>query len=251
MATTPTTRATLLARRIRIDIDTGTYPTVSYAQLMGVQELKPKPGDLRTESDEAYDDDGAMREQVTGYSWGLEPKILHSTNAAGTSLDTVHAFLHTKFLAARNGGAIAGEFGVRWYDRNGVGDAHEGRAYVKQWTPEGGGGGALDTVSIVIQGQGALDSAVTNPSANLTPVVTGVSPTGGGTAGGELVNVYGVHFTGATDVDFAASAAIFEVVSDAHIVAVAPAHAGGTVQVKVTNPTGASADVAADNYLYA
>ncbi|WP_320069602.1 phage tail tube protein [Micromonospora sp. RTGN7] len=253
MATTPTDRRTMLARRLRVDIDTAAYPTSLYQQLMGIQELKPVD-ELRTESDEAYEDDGAGRESVTGYNWRLEIKLLHSTNAAGTSLDPLHAFLRTKFLAAKSNVRL-GEFGVRWYDRNGIGEAHEGRAYVKQWSPDGGGGGAQDTVSIVIQGQGPLASDVANPAANLTPVVTGLAPTGGGTAGGTLVNVYGGRFagtSGATGVKFGATNATnYTVVSDSHIVAVAPAGSAGTVQVIVTNTGGASPNVAADNYLYA
>ncbi|RGC68421.1 IPT/TIG domain protein [Micromonospora sp. MW-13] len=253
MATTPTDRRTMLARRIRVDIDTATYPASLYAQFMGVQELKPVD-ELRTESDEVYEDDGAMRESVTGYSWRLEAKIMHSTNAAGTSLDPVHAFLYGKFLAGKQNVKL-GEFGVRWYDRNGVGTANEGRAYVKQWAPDGGNGGAQDTVSIVIQGQGPLAADVANPEADLTPVVTGLAPTGGGTAGGTLVNIYGGHFTGTTGgtgVKFGATnATSYTVVSDSHIVAVAPAGSAGTVQVIVTNAGGASPNVAADNYLYA
>jgi hypothetical protein len=250
MATTPTDRRTMLARRLRVDIDTGAFPASNYQRLMGIQELKPVD-ELRTESDEAYEDDGAARESVTGYNWRLEVKILHSTNAAGTALDPVHAFLQAKYHAAKNNVA-AGEFGVRWYDRNGVGDAREGRAYVKQWSPDGGNGGAQDTVSVVIQGQGPLDAEVLNPAANLTPAVTGLAPAGGPTAGGNLVNVYGTHLTGATDVDFGANPAEdITVVSDSHLVAVAPAGAAGTVQVSVTTPDGTSPNVDADNYTYA
>ncbi|MEU4777466.1 IPT/TIG domain-containing protein [Micromonospora sp. NPDC023633] len=250
MATTPTDRRTMLARRLRVDIDTAAFPASQYQRLMGVQELKPVD-ELRTESDEAYEDDGAARESVTGYNWRLEVKILHSTNAAGTALDPVHAFLQAKYHAAKNGVAN-GEFGVRWYDRNGVGDAREGRAYVKQWSPDGGNGGAQDTVSVVIQGQGPLDAQVVNPAADLTPAVTGLAPAGGPTAGGNLVNVYGTHFTDATAVDFGATdAEDYVVVSDSHIVATAPAGVAGTVQVSVTTPDGTSPNVDADNYTYA
>ncbi len=255
MATTPTDRVTQLARRFRLDIDTATYPASLYQQLMGIEEIKPIIGDLRTQDDETYADDGAAREQVTGYSWRIEAKIKHSVNAAGTSIDPVHAFLYSKFLLARNSSTVAAEFGIRWYDRSGVGSANEGRAYVKTWTHEGGKSEAQDVVTVVLQGQGALDSAVTNPNASLTPVVTGLSPTGGGTAGGTMVNVYGGHFagtTGVTGVKFGANnATAYTVVSDSHIVAVAPAGAAGTVQVTITNPGGTSANTSADDYLYA
>ncbi|MDP9799345.1 hypothetical protein J2S43_007857 [Catenuloplanes nepalensis] len=255
MSTTPTTRVTALARRMRVDIDTAVYPAVSYQQLLGMQELKLIE-ELRTESDEGYDDEGAARESVTGYSWRLEAKILHSTNAAGTTIDPVQAFLRARFNAILSTGSVAaGEFGVRWYDRNGLeGDSKEGRAYIKAWPPDGGNSTALDTVSIVIQGQGRL-SEITNPLATSTPAVSAVNPAGGPTAGGALVNVYGQKFTGAVGaaaVKFGATNAIsWTLINDGHIVAVAPAGAAGTVQVAVTTPAGTSANTAADDFVYA
>lgn len=254
MPTTPTTRVTALARRKRIDIDTAVFPLSQYQQLIGLEELKLIE-ELRTESDETYEDAGAMREAVTGYNWRIEGKIKHSTNAAGTSLDVVHAFLRTQFNAAKVSNVAAAEFGVRWYDRNGLaGDSFEGRAYVKQWAPDGGNSGALDTVSLVIQGQGPL-TAITNPAASTLPVVSGLNPAGGGTAGGNLVSIYGYKLTGATGaagVKFGANNATnYTVINDSLIVATAPAGAAGTVQVSVTTPGGTSANTAADDYTYA
>ncbi|SCL16336.1 IPT/TIG domain-containing protein [Micromonospora pallida] len=224
MATTPTTRVTALARRMRVDIDTATYPASQYQQLIGIEELKLIE-ELRTESDETYEDDGAAREAVTGYNWRIEAKIKHSTNAAGTSIDSVHAFLRNRFNAAKASNVASAEFGVRWYDRNGLaGDSFEGRAYVKAWPHDGGGTGALDTVSVVIQGQGPL-TPITNPAASAVPAVTGLNPAGGPTAGGNLVNIYGSKFTGvtgATGVKFGANNATnYTLVSDTHIVATA------------------------------
>lgn len=251
MATTPVTRVTELARQHRLDIDTGTYPTVSYGQLMGVEEAKLVE-ERRTEDDEMYDDAGAGREEVTGYSWRIEVKLAWSTNLAGTSIDTIHAFLRTRFKLLRTSSAGNAEFGVRWYHREGLddGNSHEGRVYVKSWAPSGGKG--RETVDVVLQGQGPI-ADITNPAGNLTPVVTSISPTSGSTAGDDqVVNIYGVHFTGATAVEFGTDDATdYTIVSDAHIVAIPPAHTAATVQVKVTNPTGASADTAADNYTYA
>jgi hypothetical protein len=253
MATTPTTRVTVLARSHQIDIDTGTYPTVSYGQLLGIEEAKLVE-DRRTEDDEAYDDAGAMREAVTGYSWRLEIKLAYSTNLAGTLLDTIHSFLRTKFKATRSSTAQASEFGVRFYNRSGLDDGHsqEGRVYVKSWSMSGGKG--KESIDIVLQGQGAL-SDITNPNASLTPTVSSISPTGGTTAGGTMVNVYGTHFTGttgSTGVKFGTNnATSYVVVNDGLIVAVAPSGSAGTVQVKVTNTGGASADTTADDYTYA
>lgn len=254
MTTTPTTRVTNLTRRFRVDLDTATYPASSYNQLMGIEDLKLIE-ELRVEDDETYEDAGAKREAVTGYEWRIEAKIKHSTNAAGTAVDTVHAFLRTMFNLSKTSSVAAAEFGVRWYDRRGLaGDAFEGRAYVKAYPHDGGGPGALDTVTVVIQGQGAL-TAITNPAGSLLPAVYSVSPTGGAAAGGTVVQINGYNFstvTGAAGVKFGGTnATAYTIVSDVLIVAVAPAHAAGSTQVLVTNPTGPSPDTTADDYLYA
>lgn len=248
MATTPPTRVTNLARDHRTDIDTATFPAVNYEQLIGIEDLKLIE-DVRVEDDETYADEGAMRETNTGYAWRIEGKLALSTNLAGTSMNAVHAFLRAQFKRHRAERVEQAEFGVRFYNRYGLDDgaSHEGRVYVKSWTYPGGKG--RDAVDIVLQGQGALVD-IANPQANLDPVVTGLDPATGAAAGGNLVNIFGIHFTGATDVDFGVAAAVFDVISDSHIVAIAPAVAASTVQVAVTTPEGTSANVAADNYTY-
>jgi len=251
MSTTPTTRVTQLHRRYRVDVDIATYPASNYQQLYSIMELKLIQ-ELRTESDEHYEDAGANREMVTGYSWRLEGKIDFSTNTAGTAADPIHLFLRQKFNEAMLGSLPDAEFGIRWYDRDGLDadDSFEGRAYVKAWPHDGGSSGAKDSVSFVVSGQGAL-ALIANPEASALPAVYSVSPTGGAAAGDTPVNIYGTHFTGVTDVDFGADAAVYMFVNDGHIVAFSPAHAAGSVQVKVTNAAGASPNTTADDYLYA
>jgi hypothetical protein len=250
VATTPTTRVTNLSRRMRLDANTVADPGTGYAQVMGVEEAKLVET-RRTEDDEAYEDGGAAREAVTGYSWQIDLKLDYSTNLAGTAIDTVHAFLRTKWAATRTASAQASEFGIRWYDREGLtGDAYEGRVYIKDWKTAGGKG--RETVDVVLMGQGGI-AEITNPAASLTPVVSSVVPDDGDTAGSDqLVNIYGQHFTGATTVEFGAEDAVdFEVVADGHIIAIPPAQSAATVQVKVTTAAGASANTAADDYTYA
>ncbi|TDC81907.1 hypothetical protein E1193_13470 [Micromonospora sp. KC606] len=254
MATTPTTRVTSLARSHRLDVDTAVYPAVNYEQLMGIEDLKLIE-EVRVEEDEVYNDNGAMRETNTGYSWRLEGKLAYSTNLAGSAVDTIHAFLRTRFKAHRTGRVENAEFGIRIYNRNGLDDLHncEGRVYVKSWTMPGGKG--RDAIDIVLQGQGQLADIV-NPVASLVPTVTGLDPATGAAAGGNHVNVYGSHFKpngvpSVTDVDFGAVAADdFTVISDSHLVATAPAGSAGIVQVTVTTADGTSANTAADDYTY-
>lgn len=242
MATTPTTRVTDLARRYRLDVDMGTYPTVNYQQLIGIAAAKLIE-ELRTVDDETYDDSGAMREEVTGYQWRIEGRLKNSLNAAGTSRNAVHAFLRAKFDALKAPGAHAAqnEFGVRWYDRNGIaGEAYEGRVYVKVWSTNDDKG-ASDEITFTLFGQGPI-SAITNPASSQVPVITSLSPTTVGAAGGELLHIYGHHFTGATAVEFdgTPTATDWSVVDDGHIVVVTPADSG-TVAVTVVTPEGESA----------
>jgi hypothetical protein len=83
------------------------------------------------------------------------------------------------------------------------------------------------------------------------PAVTAISPASGPTAGGTIVTITGANFSGATAVSFGASAAVwFNVMSATSITAKAPA-GSGTVDVTVTNATGASATSSADHFSYA
>jgi hypothetical protein len=85
-----------------------------------------------------------------------------------------------------------------------------------------------------------------------TPVVSGISPSSGPNGGGDSVTITGSSLTGVTAVSFGTAAATNVIVeSDSAVVATAPAHADGTVDVTVTNPAGTSAAVTADQYTYA
>jgi hypothetical protein len=83
------------------------------------------------------------------------------------------------------------------------------------------------------------------------PAVTGVSPASGPMAGGNVVTVTGTNFTGATAVNFGSTAAAgFSVVSATQIVAISPVLPAGTVDITVTTPSGTSAIVAADHFVF-
>src|SRR5206468_12866850 len=72
---------------------------------------------------------------------------------------------------------------------------------------------------------------------DLTPAVTGLSVASGSTAGGTSVTITGHNFSGAAGqlhVFFGTTeASSVTIVSDSQVVAVAPAHAAGTVDVRV------------------
>ncbi len=84
------------------------------------------------------------------------------------------------------------------------------------------------------------------------PTVTSVSPIAGGIAGGTSVTITGQGFCNfVTAVTFGGTAATsFVDNSDTSITAVSPAHAAGTVDVRVTNTAGTSAISAADHFTY-
>jgi hypothetical protein len=112
---------------------------------------------------------------------------------------------------------------------------------------------------------GTWDITVTNPTgtsvtssadqfsstAASAPSVTAVSPSSSSTAGGTLVTVTGTAFTGAYSVMFGGVlASSFWAVTDTSLLAVAPPHAAGTVDIVVTTPTGSSAIASADHFTY-
>jgi hypothetical protein len=72
------------------------------------------------------------------------------------------------------------------------------------------------------------------------PVITGLNPTQGPTAGGNSVTINGTGFTSATMVAFGAASAAFTVVSPTQITATAPAAPAAPVNVTVTTPAGTS-----------
>jgi hypothetical protein len=88
-------------------------------------------------------------------------------------------------------------------------------------------------------------------SAASTPVVNSLGTTSGSTGGGTLVGITGLHFTGATAVNFGSVAGTnFIVNSDTSITAYASAQAAGTVDVTVQTYAGTSATGSGDRYTY-
>lgn len=243
--TSPTTTVTALARRFAVDIDITPGGAATWQPLVGIEDLKPV-FTQRREKDESYDDLGSEREAITGNSWGLELKVIHRAGADGVTMNATQEYVRTKGLATD---ALTGETHIRWYDRSGIGEAWDGRCLV-DWAPDGGNGGARDLVAVKLSGQGAR-AAITNPNASPLPVVSSLTPSTGLAAGGNLVQIRGRKLTGTTGIAFGVTAVTtFTVVDDTLIVAVAPAKAAGTYDVIVTTPGGASANTAADNYIY-
>jgi hypothetical protein len=85
-----------------------------------------------------------------------------------------------------------------------------------------------------------------------TPVVSGLSPAGGSTAGGEEITITGDHLANATAVAFGGTQAIaFTNVSNTQVKAVVPAGVPGVADVRVTTMAGTSEPSAGSRYTYA
>ncbi len=111
--------------------------------------------------------------------------------------------------------------------------------------------GTIDVTVGTPTGTSAVSSADHFTYSNAsTPSVSGLSASGGSTAGGLGVTVTGSNFTGTTAVSFGTVAATFTVLSDGVLVATAPSQAAGLVDVTVTTPSGTSSTSSADHFTY-
>ena len=83
------------------------------------------------------------------------------------------------------------------------------------------------------------------------PIVTGVSPSSGSTAGGTPVTITGTNFTGATVADFGTVAGTGLVVNSATSISItSPAEPAWQVDVTVTTPNGTSVTNPADLFTF-
>ena len=110
-------------------------------------------------------------------------------------------------------------------------------------------------VDVVVNGPGG--ASVTDTATKYTytnaaiPVVTAVNPVSSPITGGTVVSITGTGFTGATSVTFGGTAATTpSVLSDTSILATAPAHAAGIVDVIVTTPAGVSVAASGSKFTY-
>ena len=95
-----------------------------------------------------------------------------------------------------------------------------------------------------------LSGSLTQLTSELAPTVTKVAPDTGPVSGGTAVTLFGSNFTGATEVAFGSTPAVFTVNSANKIAAEAPPGTEGVVDVAVTTPEGTSAISSQDRFCY-
>jgi hypothetical protein len=172
------------------------------------------------------------------YAICFTPSRLTDPLGNGTAIDTT--VFHTYVLRATPGGPYTLDI-----------DGHF--AFGGPFSATGGALNAVqfgDEASLGANAQAEVTELEFSQGAATT--VTGVSPGSGPVSGGTSVTITGSGFTGATAVNFGATAASsFTVNSDTSITATAPAAtAVGPVDVTVTTPSGTSATSSADQYTY-
>lgn len=157
----PTSDATLtstLARKVRIDVNTGTAESPAWTQVRAITTLQA-PISPTMQDDSDYDSDGWGSQAKTMLAWSLTATISRKVGAVSGTYDPGQE----KIRAAHDQFGAAGLVQVRWYDREGGPEAYTGYAHVG-WEPQGGGPDALDTVNVTLTGQGKR-TTITNPAA--------------------------------------------------------------------------------------
>lgn len=224
--------STALARKFRVDLTTDLTLAAGWTQLNGINDLKPDVSPNLVEAS-AYDTNGWDSFEVTSNAWTLVAGFYRRKDGAG-----IYDPGQEIARACIGQFGDAGRVGVRWYDKNGSTEAYKGVGLVK-WEKANTGVKDLESVTLTLTGDGEL-LKITNPGVAATaPVVLSALPSGA--AAGELVEIHGTAFTGATQVKFGAtSAADYVVSSDSLIVASMPAGTAGAANITVTNSVGTS-----------
>jgi len=83
-----------------------------------------------------------------------------------------------------------------------------------------------------------------------TPTITSLGPTSGSIAGGTSVTITGTNLRSTSSVRFGSTPASFTVIDDSHVIATAPVHAAGLVNVWVTNAAGTTTNTSASWFTY-
>lgn len=152
------TPTTALARRWKSDINLGTDSVPDWQPLIAITEFQPTfPPNI--EESTTYDSEGWAENEKTLQSWEVAATFNRRINDQTLVFNDVHEALRQTAFASGS----ASKIGIRFYDRNGLPEAYQGKALV-EWEDQGGEATALGQVAVTLTGDGAL-AMIDNPLA--------------------------------------------------------------------------------------
>lgn len=153
----PTYDTNALARRWILEVNVGADEAEDWQQCMGLAEFVPAAPEPNNEDSSDYDSGGWTGNTKTAQSWELTFTINRKIDETQKVYHPVHEALRRAGM--KFGGASKAH--VRYYDRDGMPEAYEGKGIV-QWAPSGGETTALEQVEVTITGDGPLEE-IDNP----------------------------------------------------------------------------------------
>lgn len=229
-----------------LDVNLGTYESPVWQPVRRISGFQPSPSAI-TQDAQTYDDLGSPNADVTGWGWSLAFNAQVNRNVGtGLYLPEIEALLARTRPSATAELAV---IDVRWYHKPASGaanpdDAGRGIATVAYTRSNTGADGAIEQLAFTLTGKGPyeeIDNPWTGWSDNPAPSIAAITPAGRGT--GQQVTITGTGFTGVTAVSIGGTplaATAYSVLSSTTIVATLPSGAAGSVNLTVTNGTGAS-----------
>ncbi len=166
------------------------------------------------------------------------PVVTGISPSSGTTAGGTKVTITGKNLSGATGVSFGGAGGSITADSS---------TQVTATSPAGSG-----TVNITVTTKGGTSATSSADKFTYTapaPVVAGISPDSGTTAGGTSVTITGDNLSGATEVSFGGTAGTITADSSTQVTATSPA-GSGTVNITVTTPGGTSATTNADQFTY-
>lgn len=152
------TKETALARRFRVEVNLGTAEVPDWQVCPGVVGFG-WTAEPNIEDSTEYDEGGWTSNEKTSQSWEAVVSFNRKTNAAQTVFAAVHEAIRHAFFAYGADSKVH----LRWYDRNGLPEAYEGRA-IPEWEPQNDEATDLDQIEVTFTGDGPL-TEIDNPAA--------------------------------------------------------------------------------------
>lgn len=148
--------ATALARKFKVDVNTGSFAVPVWTSLKAITEWSPKIDPVYQEAG-TYDDDGQEVSDKTGLKASAEVTFLRRKAGAGT-YDPAQESIRAKLMLYGDDGKVE----LRWYDRDGGDEAFQCRFY-PAWERANSGRVDLDAAKVTFT-QAGICEAIANPA---------------------------------------------------------------------------------------